>query len=154
MRENDMTRVETSNHIDLTTWEAFSLKPKLGKRITELMQNEFSRAPPRLSLPIQWAWGDEESQDGFGGPAPSDPAMLYVTLPLGPDEEGVNYACSLEVAVDDLIDLHEDRETEKIMDADGCGIAGKVAARLRELADKLDAACAPDTTGSAMATAR
>jgi hypothetical protein len=140
---NQLKHVETSNPIDLATWGAFTLTPKLGRKITELIQTEFNRSPPTLSFPFGWATGDRPG-DGGHGPPPDDPVMLYVDLPLGANEGGCVYACSLEAVVDDLIELHESGgKGGKIEGVDACEMAGKVATRLRELADKLDAACAP-----------
>jgi hypothetical protein len=61
--------------------------------------------------------------------------MLAISLPLGePGDYGVDYSCSFEAVVDELI------ETMLDPGQDSPEICAEVAARLRELADKLDKA--------------
>jgi hypothetical protein len=77
--------------------------------------------------------------------------MIYFNLPLG-GVDGVDYSIPLECIIDDLIESLANMELVDADgvahgvtdDADGILILNKVAARLRELADKLDKACNPD----------
>jgi hypothetical protein len=143
---SNMTFVKTSNPIDLRSrlenGEEVSLgtimMKGLAAQVTEALQDAFEESPPYLMFPMMWAFGDAPG-DGYGGPAPSDPAMLYLGLPLAEMDGGACvYACSLEGVVDDLITALMNQETKKIEDADAISICAKIAARLRELANKLD----------------
>ena len=108
--------------------------------VTDILRKAFEEYPPYLHFPFMWAVG-EPAGDGSGGLPVSDPAMLYVGLPLAAGgDDWCQYACSLEGAVNGLIDTCANPQTGKIEDAEGREICIKVAARLRELADKLDAA--------------
>jgi len=140
-----MKRVFTSAKIDLgglnffdadDAWIALLTKG-LTAQVTETLREVFEETPPQLELPI--AWGPDD--DGCNGPCPTDPVMLYVSLPLGrTQDENVNFACSLEGAIDRLIELHENPDGN-VFNPGSQEICGQVAARLRELADKLDKAC-------------
>lgn len=145
---NEMKRVRSSNEIDLRSWEWFETDDPNGLRdlvaagfaanVTNVLRKVFDEHPPQLDFPVMWG----PDSDGWGGKCPDDPVTLYVSLPLGEEEDDcVIYACSLEGAVDDLIDGHITPSTGKITDDEGQVIMRKVAARLRELADKLDNAC-------------
>lgn len=99
---------------------------------------EFNETPNILDLVIRerladdpvdvWfpcLWGDS---DGVGGPPISDMAMLYVQLPGDYGGDSAQYAVSLEALVDEVI-----------AEAPDTAICRGLAARLRELATKLDA---------------
>ena len=78
------------------------------------------------------------------GKTPEDAAMLYVVMPLSSNKLNgytVAYGCSLEEPINDLIDGGTDPTTGKIEDKEMIGICHRVASRLHELADKLNAAC-------------
>jgi hypothetical protein len=137
--------VSHGREIDLRDWtfpygdeDPCSLADILMKgcvaRVTEVLRQQFEDDPPKLTLPFGW-----RRSDGRGGPCPDDPVTLHVNLQLGSDEEGVTYACSLEGAVDDVIELYE--IDGKIDDPKGRETCAMVAARLRELANKLDDVC-------------
>lgn len=129
--------------IDVTDW----YDSDLGLHFTYALRAKFADNPPDISFPIQWNFGDRR-EDGRGGPAPNDPVMLYVSLPLGGDDtkgNNVTFACSLEGVVDDLLDGAASPVSSKVEDGEQRDICARVAARLRELADKLDDACKPLT---------
>jgi hypothetical protein len=68
--------------------------------------------PPYISLPFRWACGDRPS-DGHGGPAPIDPVMLYVHVPVRFEEHAV-YGCSLEGVIDSVIDGKQNPKSGKV----------------------------------------
>jgi hypothetical protein len=130
-----MKLVATSEPID------FSWYADIGDAVTAVVRKELEENPPRLDFPVGWDFGDDPS-DGRSGPPPSDPVTLYLDLPFAESvDERVRYSCSLEDVVDDLIEGHVGWSSGKIEDEDGRRICARVAARLRELADKLDSAC-------------
>jgi hypothetical protein len=139
----DMKRLDHSLEIDLREWEfepSAELKVLLTERLasmaTATLRKHFEQNPPSLSVPS--GWGDH---DGMGGPRPDDPLTIHVNLQLANHDDGVTYACSLEAAIDDVIEL-QSYDGVKVEDEDGRQVCARIAARLRELADKLDAACA------------
>ena len=146
-KTNAMKRVPHSGEIDMRAWgftddeKGHGLTELLLKGVaaivTSVLREQFDDDPPRLWLPFQWSDGD-----GIGGPPVEDPAMLYCTMQLGEDEEGVVYACSLEWVIDDFMELHRNFRTNLIDDPKGKAVCAKLAKRLRELADKVDAASA------------
>lgn len=106
------------------------------------LREQFEEEPPFVTLPFLWASGPKPS-DGYGGPAPTDPLMLYVSLPLADDAETIDPCCfalPLEAAIDDVIDGFENPSTHRVEEEEGREVCLKIAARLRALADKLDAA--------------
>lgn len=137
-RDSDQTTwVPASAPIDITAWNwgegydeglAGLLMKGAAARISEVLKSVFESDPPRVSFPF--AWGRV-----------TDPVMLHVDLPFN-DESGnaCVFAVSLEGCVDDLLDLERNLEG-KVASDKGENIVRKVAARLRELADKLDNAC-------------
>jgi hypothetical protein len=142
----DMKRLDHSLEIDLREWEfepsaemEVLLTERLRSMTTAALRERFEENPPSLSLPSGWAHGD-----GMGGPRPDDPLTIHVTLQLANHDDGVTYACSLEAAIDDVIELqsYEGVGGVKVEDEEGRQVCARIAARLRELADKLDAACA------------
>lgn len=134
----DMRFVDHTSPVDLTTWLG-GTKRKSLRRLTQTLVNVFTADPPKLSFPQEWGRDD----DGRGGKPPDDPATLYVDLPLGATEDDhCSWACSLEEAVDSVIELHERLESGKIFDEEGHAIALAIAKRLHELAKKLEDACA------------
>ncbi len=148
----EMHFVETSEPIDLTTW-GFATEPshiiellgddfaeKIGKgiakQIGDILTEQFKETPPNLYFPFEW-----EDSDGHGGPPPSDPAMLYVELPLSGNDDSCCFACSLEAAVDNVIDLYRAGGDGQVEDEKGRAVCTQIATRLRELAQKLEDAC-------------
>lgn len=135
--------------IDLRGWLLFenghrghlkAVNDWLAESVTNTLRDVFEEHPPQIEFPIAWS----PDSDGRRSKTPQDPAMVYISLPLGATEDdNVVYACSLEGAIDDLIEMHEDNGegSEKVSDPDAQGILRSLSARLRELADKLDAAC-------------
>ena len=72
--------------------------------------------------------------------------MLYVGLPLVDDPKNLEPCCfalPLEAAIDDVIDGAENPDTHRVEEEEGREVCIKMAARLRALADKLDAAIVP-----------
>jgi hypothetical protein len=138
-----MKHVAHTPQIDLTTWTLTdwraNLEELIRKTATETLREVFENEPPRLSLAAEWS-GDE---DGFGGPAVTDAAMMYVELSLSPNEDNVVYGISLEDVVDGAIGLHSSLDG-KVRSAEGWDVCRRIAGRLRELAAKLDDACASD----------
>jgi hypothetical protein len=82
--------------------------------------------PDVIEVWFAYMWAPAE--DGCGGPAVTDPAMLYVGLPRHDGGNATQFSVSLEAAVDDLIDMGPDDDS----------VIPAVAARLRELAEKLE----------------
>lgn len=147
-----MKRVRHGGEIDLCEWEFFTTDDPMGglrdilmkgfaAHITEVLRAQFEEDPPILHLPFMWS----DRSDGMGGPKVDDPAMLHLNIQLGAGEDGVTYACSLEDVVDDMINDLVNRGTKKVEDTEGQEICVRIAIRLRELADKLNAACAMET---------
>jgi len=101
--------------------------------------------PIELDLPHMWAFPPDPS-DGIGGPAVADPAMLRLYLPVGEDEDDPwVFETSLEAVIDDFIESLASPVSGKI-EVDRHLPAG-LATRLRELADKIDAACSAAAPG-------
>jgi len=127
---DEMTRVWHSDPIDLTEWDFFGdenpwrdlLVTGFAVHVNKILRQEFQDRPPKLFFPFSFRDGD-----GFGGKCPDDFATVYVSLPLGAtSDECVCWSISLEAAVDDMLQTsNPDAPFDKI------------AARLRELADKL-----------------
>ena len=125
-----MVRDPSAEQIDLCQWTFFAEDDPTGGvrdllmkgsavEITRVLRKQFDDDPPLLEF--------ADDNKNFA----NDPALLSVILPLaecGSDDGGVVYLCSLEGPVDYLI-----WGTNK-------ATCAKVAARLRELADKLDRA--------------
>jgi len=89
-------------------------------------------------FPIEWAFGDDP-EDGVGGPSPTDPTTIYVTLPLGvDDDEGPRWKFTLSDLVDDAIRGWQ--VGEKIGDEHKPN-ALAIRDSLRALADKIDGYC-------------
>jgi len=104
-----------------TTW----VKTSAPIDLTDI-RFSFEAEPPYVSLPFIFGYG-------------ADPVMLHVDLPLGPTENPCTWEVSLETVIDHFIDTEVATGGVDVDVAQGIG--RKIAARLRELADKLDAAC-------------
>ena len=154
----DMKPVPTSDPIDLTTWfDDTEYDNGLGglvlrgavAQISDLLRKVFADSPPRMGLPFEWSSPKQwrlKASDGRKGPAVTDPVMLYVDLPLcETDDAFVSYSLSLEDCIDDVIELQTswDDDDDK---TEGRRICGELAARLRQLADKIDDACKDDAS--------
>lgn len=131
-QKNEMQRVWHSSPVDITPWTFFEdedtwrdlLAAGFVFHVNNVLREELRKHPPELWFPCGWI-----TNDGVGGKCPDDLATLYVTLSLGANiDENVCWSISLEDVVDDLIELSGNED----------GICSKVAARLRELANKLD----------------
>lgn len=108
--------------------------------INEYLRDSFDYQPPCMSFPYMW-WPDS---DGIGGSAVSDPATLYVGLPLTESfDDPIYFEILLADVVEDLIERLMSPVSGKVKTEKGQTICRQVAARLRELADRLDAACEP-----------
>lgn len=132
---NSLTPVAHGEKIDLTTWGFGALESvaaAITLAATEAIRDTFEEDPPYIYFPIEW--GDN---DGINGPRIIDPATLYVSMPLGATEEHVIWSVSLESAVDSLIEINEAGRDGPLRE-EGSEAATKLAARLRELATKLD----------------
>jgi hypothetical protein len=140
----DMKRVN-DEQIDLCGWEFVTKATGIeaivmrgfASMITDILRKRFEDDPPFLTLP---AWGGYRRKAG-------DPLTLYLELPLGEPAEDFNrftYACTLEEAIDGVTSQYESPDGSKHVgnDKKGREDCRKIVARLRELADKLDAACA------------
>jgi hypothetical protein len=69
--------------------------------------------------------------------------MLHVGLPLADDPESIESCCfalSLAAVIDDVVDARANPMTGRVEAEVGREVCAKIAARLRELADKLGAA--------------
>jgi hypothetical protein len=100
---------------------------------TDKLRYVFQKEPPILSFRLEY----DDLDDSI------DPVMMHVDLPLRPYEsDTVSFACSLESAVDELINSHANWHTEekKIDDNKGRKICSAIVTRLRELADKIESA--------------
>ena len=140
MMPGDMHLVATSASIDLTKWGLADIEwigPVHAKTVTDVLREEFNNHPPSLDFAFQYS----PKSDGRCGPAVTDPVMMYVDLPLsGQDGNNNSWAVSLEECVDSVIEYYCHGETKKIESENGRRICTAIAARLRELAQKLDAA--------------
>jgi len=116
----------------------------------ESLRERFRDDPPRLTLPVMWDFDltlDDgticKAEDGWGGPPVHDPLTLYLHLPLSAEEEGVVFTCTLEEVIVDLIDSSlPGNSTDGKVDVTARAICQRIAARLRELAERLEQACA------------
>jgi hypothetical protein len=113
--------------IDLTSW--FD-NVDWNEVFTEKLREVFKEEPPILFFKLQFSKNELNM---------IDPVMLCVDLPLTPNQaDMVSFGCSLEEAVDDVIDSFQNFNTGKVIDDDGRRVCGGIALRLRELADKLE----------------
>jgi hypothetical protein len=107
-----------------------------AREVSEVLTKTFKDHPPEISFPFVYR---VSGGDGRGGAAVKDPAMVYVELPLGSDKyEMCCFACSLEGAVDDALEYLRDHPDKEDKARDVCQ---KIAARLHELAVKLEKSC-------------
>jgi hypothetical protein len=108
--------------------------------INDILRKRFAEEPPYMSLPIVWT-----AEDGHGGSAVSDAAMLYISIPsVGKDGRPPFWKVSLEDVVRDQFETdHRYAHDEEFSAA-----AARFSARLREIADMLDAAMAARATPS------
>ena len=102
---------------------------------------------PWVTLPYGWsAFGDE---DGNGGPAVTDPLMLYIHVPAMGTEEDPNaptWKFPFSALIDDLIEGHMRHDTDKL-DPIVMPTLTVIRDALQALTDKLSAemaAKAPD----------
>ena len=142
---DDMQRLWHGAEIDISQWTFFDdenawrdlLMAGFAVAVTKTLRTALAETPPTLSLPF--AWGHD---DGLGGKRVEDPATLHMGLALGEDtDEHVYWEISLEKCIDDLIWLNASGDIGKC-EGDSRVICNTLAARLRELATKLDDACA------------
>lgn len=132
--------------VDLTTWGiAGIIGERVGenamREVSDAIKEEFIKTPPSMFLP--WMWGPDS--DGLKGEGVDDPITMYVCVPLGAysDDEGVTFSISLEALIDDYIDGESNGpECVKMYEAESIKKAQAVIRRLREVADKLEKACA------------
>src|SRR5262252_3203356 len=131
--EATMKFVEANEKVDLTSWGITDMiGAAFWRQVSETIQQQLIDTPPRLDLPFYW-----RENDGRKGPCPADPLTLYLTLPLGIDEDAeVNFQVSFEAVIDDTIDSLTNLEGKS--DKDGTAHLQQLARRLREMADKLD----------------
>jgi len=129
-RPDEMARVWHAEPIDITAWSFFEdenqwrdlLAAGFAVYINKTLNDVLEKDPPHLWFAAMW--GD---RDGVGGKCPDDVTTLYLGLPLGCGEDKVCWSISLGALVDDMIDLGGTTNTYS-----------NLAARLRELADKLE----------------
>ena len=134
-RHDDMARVWHAAQIDITAWRFFEdedpwrdlLAAGFAVYINTALCDALEEYPPHLWFPVMWCDGD-----GVGGKCPDDAATLYLGLHLGASDNSVCWSISLEDIVDDMIEDSTPVDDPKPFI--------KLAARLRELADKLDKA--------------
>jgi hypothetical protein len=147
MNSINMRHVKHSADIDLTTWTIIDggsgsavqdIEVILRKEMTATLREVLKENPPELSFGRDWGI---DGEDGYGGPQPSDAATVYVGLPLGPEDNYVVYSLSLEAAVDEVLELHF-QPLDSTISEHGQLACRAIAARLRELAAKLEGACA------------
>jgi hypothetical protein len=111
------------NILDAVDPVAKELERVVATQVTKAVRKVFAIYPPLLEFADL---GEYEAN-------PRKPLMLMVSLSLGDvGDYGVDYSCSLEAVVDELI--------ETTGHPDDPEICAEVAVRLRELADKLDRA--------------
>jgi hypothetical protein len=136
------------SEIDLSSWELFEDSDPFGglrtivekgflAQTTDMLRKEFRENPPRIELAFGWSDIPDPKEK------PVDPATLDILLPLGKDgDENPTYRISLEAAVDFVLMIQsEGGHGEIVSDREGQDTCRAIAKRLRELADKLDAAC-------------
>ena len=152
MKQPDqMSRVWHGAPIDLSAWRFFDddnvwrdlLMAGFAVSVTKTLRTVLQETPPSLSLPFGWT-----DSDGIGGNCPDDPATLYLGLPLGETDDCVYWSISLERVIDDLIGLIESGDIHKVEGEVGHAKCFKIAARLRELADKLENACVDEASAA------
>ena len=140
-----MSVVETSGAIDLTSWGFATggpIEEAIGVVVTGAVQAAFADTPPWLGLPFKYG----PSDDGANGPAVFDPLMIDVEIFLGKEDyDGTLFRCSLSDVIEQLIDDFVSQYSQKIEDQKGKRICTQTADRLRELADRLDAAIDPSS---------
>lgn len=131
MINNDLVHVPGTPEIDLSNWECF--EGKLGQQVaayvSDALINVLAEEEPAY---ITIGHADKYTNNK---PSTGDPATLFVTLPLGTEESSCKYACTLESVIDwEIEDAAYEEEDDRIR-------YRALAARLRELANKIDAAC-------------
>lgn len=132
-----MKHVENSGPVDLTTWGFDDAKVNLSTIINDAFRATFEDASPSISFPWEWA----PCSDGRNGPAVSDPLTIYVSLPLGADEDNEpEWACSIRNELLGMIELHQNPYTKKVEDKEGIFVLVGMIDALRDVANELEAA--------------
>jgi hypothetical protein len=108
----------------------------LAERTSAALRERFEQEKPWLTIAA-----NVDGHDGLGGPPLSDPLTLDLLLSLQTDGEFCYFRCTLEDLIDELINDYVNPITKKVEAEDGQSICIAAAARLRELADKLDEVC-------------
>jgi hypothetical protein len=125
-------RLAHSGGIDFSGYDPPIDDPEV---VAKTMEGAFKEEPPDISLP-QW-----EDTDGWGGPQPSDPLLLYLRLPaLGDPDDGPMWALSLESIVDDCLSFWRGDDDGGEMFPGSVDSAKTLRDALRALADRIDTA--------------
>ena len=129
----DCEHVRHSDKIDLTTW-GFDTEHKLidavvGAIVTPIIQGEFNKSPPQITMPIYWS---SSNDDGHNGPPVENPLTLDIQLPLGPSDDAVVYRTTLQEVIDDEFFDEDDDEVDRGKVARVADALERLAAKLRE----------------------
>jgi hypothetical protein len=148
MVAGDMKYVASSQKVNLSKWSmgdgeitvtvnGDSLGPLLAV-VSTVIQQQLLETPPSLDLPFYWG-----KNDGRTGSCPTDPLTIYLNLPLGDEDDEINFEISFETLVDDVIDVLTNLDGET--DQEELPKLQHLARRLREMADKLEAVPVKET---------
>ncbi len=139
-----------ADKIDITTWELDAFD-KFSETMRECIRDAANGA---LTVAIAnygcFAWFPNECNfgvdptDGIGSTIPADHMTIYVTLPLGADEDsGPTWGFSLRKLVESVIDGHT--LDGKIIVNEDTKCVVQIRDGLRELAQKIDNAIAVES---------
>lgn len=138
------TKMQLVHEPDVTTWELDSLDAVISaledsvKNAVQEVVRLACQDKADISFGIEWSSDEDEGSDGRGGPEITDPMVLLIDLPLGPQQDvDATWRVSLEDAITNLIELHERGVGGRIEGKIGERIA-ELRDGLRRLADRLD----------------
>ncbi len=134
----DCRKVKDTESVSFDNWGFISNMGDIGNYVGDTVASaitvQLRETPPDAYMPVLWS-----GSDGLGGRGVDDPGTIYFGIPLTPhDFEYIHYSITLTELIDDVIefdDYHDDERATSLI---------KLAAHLREQADRLDAALRPE----------
>lgn len=137
----DCKRVPTSEELSFEGWnfEFGPLDEVICKQLARILKETLDDGeyPISVRMPVFWP-----HSDGAFGPRPADPMTIYVGLPFCKNEQVVEFQTTLGDLIDEAIELYSPpRGGAGVIDPRGLPVLREMAAGLRALADRIDAAC-------------